>query len=131
MPETKSSKTSPRLYVRGRVLGYRRGIRVQHPNVSLIQLEDVNSKEDASFYLGKRVAFVYKAKKACKSHCNGDTQLFRTKDGKPTTSTKRVIWGKITRQHGNSGTVRVHFRRNLPGTAFGCPVRVMLYPSNI
>jgi large subunit ribosomal protein L35Ae len=120
-----------RLHVRGRVLGYQRGIRVQHPNRSLLQLEDVNTKDDALFYLGKRVAFVYRAKKSSTTPRKGDTQSFKNEKGEPTTSTKRVIWGTITRPHGNSGVVRAKFRNNLPASSFGCPVRVMLYPSNV
>jgi len=52
-----------RLYSKGRVLGHKRAKRNTRPNTSLIQIEGVATKEDAQFYLGKRVAYVYKAKR--------------------------------------------------------------------
>ncbi len=86
-----------------------------------------------SFYLGKKVAFVYRAQREVRG-----TKI-------------RVIWGKVTRPHGrwnqlrsylggnrfadvmtgNSGVVRAQFRRNIPPKSFGASVRVMLYPSSI
>ncbi|RKF61515.1 60S ribosomal protein L33-B [Golovinomyces cichoracearum] len=89
-----------------------------------------SSKVVFSFYLGKKVAFVYRAHKEIRG-----TKI-------------RVIWGKVTRTHGkiflysetkstidialgNSGIVRAQFRRNLPPKSFGASVRIMLYPSSI
>ncbi|CAN6651129.1 large ribosomal subunit protein eL33A [Trichomonascus vanleenenianus] len=104
---------SHRLYVKGKHLSYQRSKRTNNPNVSLIQIEGVATPQDAQFYLGKRVAFVYRASKEVRG-----TKI-------------RVMWGKVTRTHGNSGVVRATFSKNLPPKTFGATVRVMLYPSNI
>lgn len=85
----------------------------QNPNVSLLKLEGVENREGAEFYLGKRVAFVYRARKAVKG------------------TKTRVVWGKVVRSHGNSGVVRARFVKNLNPRWMGATVRVMLYPSNI
>lgn len=34
-------------------MGHRRGKRSQHPNVTLVKIEGVESAKDAQFYLGK------------------------------------------------------------------------------
>lgn len=51
---------------------------------SLIKLEGVEDSKAANFYLGKKVAFVYRAKREVQG------------------SKIRVIWGKVTRTHGMS-----------------------------
>jgi large subunit ribosomal protein L35Ae len=102
-----------RLYAKAVVTGYTRGKSDQKPNHSILKIEGVSTKEDTKFYLGKRVAYVYKAKSL--------------KSG----SKVRAVWGKITRHHGNSGSVQAKFARNLPAKSFGAPVRVMLFPSKI
>ncbi|KAH9702151.1 Syntaxin-81 [Citrus sinensis] len=102
-----------RLYVRGTILGYKRSKSNQYPNTSLIQIEGVNTKEDVSWYCGKRMAYIYKAKVK--------------KNG----SHYRCIWGKVARPHGNSGVVRAKFKSNLPPKSMGDRVRVFMYPSNI
>ncbi|KAG9318948.1 translation protein [Chiua virens] len=121
-----------RLYSKGRILGHKRAKRNSSPNTSLVQIEGVSNKNEAQFYLGKvythllhllhrsdpsissqRVAYVYKAKREIQG------------------SKIRVIWGRVTRSHGNSGVVKSKFSSNLPPRAFGAGVRIMLYPSNI
>src|SRR5271170_2311430 len=49
-----------RLYVRGKHVSYTRGKRNTSPNISLIKIEGCDSIKDAEFYLGKRIAYVYK-----------------------------------------------------------------------
>ncbi|WFD46818.1 hypothetical protein GLX27_001460 [Malassezia furfur] len=85
-----------RLYSKGKIMGHRRGKRSQHPNVTLVKIEGVESAKDAQFYLGKRIAYIYKA----------PTEKRGTR--------VRVIWGRVTRTHGGNGVVRSKFRHNIP-----------------
>mmetsp|Transcript_13072 Transcript_13072/g.16498 ORF Transcript_13072/g.16498 Transcript_13072/m.16498 type:complete len:116 (-) Transcript_13072:28-375(-) len=115
MAPSKEKKTkSCRLYVKGAILGYQRGLRNQNNNVSLIKIKGVDSKADTDFYLGKKIAYI------TKGHTPG-------KNG----SKFRVNWGKVARAHGSNGVVRCRFRRNLPPQSIGQRVRVMLYPSRV
>lgn len=107
-----------RLYCKGVVLGYKRSLRNQYVDQVRIKVQGLDDKKDVDFYLGKRVAYIYKAK--------------TVKKATPTTEGRyRVIWGRIIGSHGNNGSVRAKFRKNLPPTSIGGPVRIMLYPSRI
>ncbi|XP_074335520.1 large ribosomal subunit protein eL33w-like [Apium graveolens] len=102
-----------RLYVRVTILGYKRSKSNQYPNTSLVQIEGVNTKEEVSWYQGKRVAYIYKAEVKVSGpqyHC---------------------IWGKVIRPHDNAGIVRAKFTSNLPPKSMGSRVRVMMYLINI
>jgi large subunit ribosomal protein L35Ae len=109
-----SPSRPPRLHVDGAILGFRRGLRNQYQNMSLIKIKGVDSMTDADWYMGKKVAFITKASVANKVG-----------------SKFRVTWGKVCRKHGSNGVVQCRFRRNLPPQAIGGKVRVMLYPSSI
>lgn len=107
-----------RLHVKAVHLGYKRNRRNQHVNQSRLQIEGVKDRKDTDFYMGKRVAYVYKAPKPKKTHSGSMSRY-------------RVMWGRITTAHGDNGIVRAKFRKNLPPTSIGKQLRVMLYPSSI
>jgi large subunit ribosomal protein L35Ae len=109
MSSEAAKKRAPRLHVDGAFLGFKRGLRNQYNHIALIKIKGCDNKEDADFYLGKKVAFVLK-----------------TQD-----NTFKVNWGKVCRHHGSNGVVRCRFARNLPPQAIGQRVRVMLYPSRV
>jgi large subunit ribosomal protein L35Ae len=107
-----------RLYVKAINIGYKRNLKNQHVQQSRLQIEGVNARSETAFYIGKRVAYVYKAPTEKKTPTGAKSRY-------------RVMWGKIIAPHGNSGVVKAKFRNNLPATSIGKPVRVMLYPSTI
>eukprot|EP00434_Breviolum_minutum_P011525 symbB.v1.2.010161.t1/scaffold659.1/size175721/2 len=107
------TKQPVRLYAKGVILGYKRSKSNCYSNCTLLKIDGVRTKEDTQFYVGKRVAYVYKAKKELQG------------------SKFRVMWGKVRRSHGNSGVVRAKFGKSIPPKAFGAACRVMLYPSSI
>lgn len=99
--------------MKGAFLGYARAHRKQNTNKHLLAIDGVKSTAETAFYMGKRVAYIYRAKTAVKG------------------SHYRVTWGRIARPHGSNGIVHAHFRTNLPPRAMGASVRVMLYPSRV
>ena len=92
---------------------HHRGQRNSYCHTSLVKIDGVNDQKGSDFYMGKKIAYITKAK--------------TSKAG----SKFRVVWGKVMRRHGNSGVVRCKFTKNLSSTAFGSQVRVMLYPSSV
>ena len=96
----------PRLYVKAIFAGFRRGRHdTKNNNQALLKIEGLNDRKEAQYYLGKRVVYIYKNKSGFQS-----------------------IWGRISAQHGNNGTVKAIFNTRLPPRAIGCTIRVMLYP---
>merc|ERR1711934_477005 len=108
-----SKKNGSRLYVKGVIAGYRRALTNQKSHTSLIKIQGVEDTNDVKFYLGKRIMYMYRAK--------------TEKDG----THFRVMWGRVCAPHGTSGVARCKFRKNLPCSALGAPVRVMLFPSRV
>ena len=100
-----------RLYTKAVFTGFKRGKTTQHEQFALLKIKGVSDKKDTSFYFGKRVAYIFKAK-----NTRRNTKF-------------RVIWGRVVKSHGNNGSVRAQFARNLPPKAMGAQLRVMLYPN--
>jgi large subunit ribosomal protein L35Ae len=105
-------KSQPvRLYQKAVFTGFRRGKTTQSSNQALLTIENCNDTAAARWYLGKRVAYIFKAASTVNN------------------TRYRVHWGRIINTHGNSGVVRARFLRNLPPQAIGATLRVMLYPN--
>lgn len=114
----KSSEKKPcnvgapvRLYQKAKFTGFRRARMSQNSNQALVHIENCNDKASAKWYLGKRVAYVYKVK-----NMSNNTRY-------------KCSWGKVINTHGSAGGVRCSFTKNLPPAAMGAGLRVMLYPN--
>lgn len=66
----------------------------------IVRVDGIDSKEKAEGIVGKSVSW--------------------TTPGK----LKKVIKGKISASHGNSGSVKVHFEKGMPGQSLGKEVKV-------
>ena len=117
------ARKSPRLYMKAVLAGYQRGLHGQNKNVALIRIDNVVTKDDAAFYAGKRVAYVY--------HGYKEKRCVRWAKAPARRSNTRALWGRVTKPHGGAGVVCAKFASPLPGAALGKRVRVYLYPSKI
>lgn len=118
------NRKAPRLYMKGTLAGYTRGLHGQTKQTALLRVENVNTREDAQWYIGKRVCYVYHGYKV--------KRCVRWSKAPARRSTTRAIWGRVSRPHGNSGMLRARFNgASIPASAIGRRVRVYLYPSRI
>lgn len=107
-------KSYGRLWAKAVFTGYKRGLRNQHENHAILKVEGCRNRKNALFYIGKRCVYVYRGK--AKLNAPGAAEK---------KSNVRAIWGKITRSHGNSGSVRARFTTNMPGHAMGHRIRIV------
>ena len=84
--------------VTGKVVQFRRGRHRIHEKHMLIEISGVESKEEATKLVGKAVEWKSPAGK--------------------------VIKGKISGAHGNSGVVRAIFEKGLPGQSIATEVKI-------
>ncbi len=87
------------IFMEGIVLSYRRGRHTQNINQVLVKLDNIDSKEKAKKFLGKKI-------------------VWKSPSGKQ-------IKGEIISLHGNRGIVRAKFERNLPGQAMTTRVEIV------
>lgn len=84
--------------VTGKVVQFRRGRHRIKEKHMLIEVKDVNSKEDASKLVGKKVSWKSPAGK--------------------------MIVGTVSGPHGNKGVIKVIFEKGLPGQAVTTEVQI-------
>eukprot|EP00759_Apiculatamorpha_spiralis_P014168 PhF_6_TR20851/c2_g1_i2/m.30046/K02917/RP-L35Ae, RPL35A; large subunit ribosomal protein L35Ae len=111
-----------RLFQRAVMTGFRRNQANQRNGQAILSINDVNTSDEAKWYQGKRIAYVYKSPKR--------RSCFKSRQRTLRRSHTRVIWGRVVKPHGGSGAVRAFFRPNLPSQAIGKRCRVYMFPSN-
>ena len=82
----------------GVIASYKGSHKTQYPNQMIIQVEGVDSKEDAGKLVGKKVVWSSPAGKELK--------------------------GEVRSAHGNKGALRVLFETGMPGQALGTKVKI-------
>ena len=82
------------------VIQFRQGCKTQKPRHFLIEIPGVDSREKATEFVGKNVAW------------------------KSTGKEPTIIKGKISSAHGNKGVIRAIFEKGLPGQAIGSEVEI-------
>lgn len=82
----------------GKVVQFRRGRHNIHEKHMLIEVEGINSKEEAIKLVGKAVEWKSPAGKSIK--------------------------GKVSAAHGNNGVIRAIFEKGLPGQSVGTEVKI-------
>lgn len=84
----------------GWIVNFRQSKKIIHPRFVILNFQGFTNRKEAHKLLGHTVAWE--------------------------SSTGKLIKGKITRVHGNSGAVCAHFTdKGLPGQAFGTHIKIV------
>jgi large subunit ribosomal protein L35Ae len=84
----------------GKVIQFRRGRKCFKPRHFLIEVADVDNRDAAKAFVGKKVSWKSPGKVA------------------------KVINGVVSSAHGNNGVIRAIFERGLPGQSIGTAVEI-------
>jgi len=84
--------------MQGTIANFRSGRHTQYDSHMIIVVDDIDSKEKAAKLVGKKVEWVSPGKKA--------------------------IVGKVAKEHGGNGAIRVIFERGMPGQSLGTKVEI-------
>lgn len=87
--------------IKGVVVNYRRGRHTVYTNQVIIKIENIDSKEKAKEFIGRKVEWKTPGKK------------------------NKVLVGEITSTHGNKGLVRARFEKGVPGQMIGEEVKIL------
>ena len=82
----------------GVIVNFRRGRHTVHTTHMIVQVADVDSKEKARALVGKSVVWA--------------------------SSAKNEIKGRVAKEHGRNGALRVIFQRGMPGQSIGQKVAI-------
>jgi large subunit ribosomal protein L35Ae len=81
----------------GIITSFRRGKETQYHKQMIVEVPDVETREDAKELVGKQVFY---------------------------NTGKKRMEGEVTSAHGNSGALRVLFQTGMPGQSLGKPVKI-------
>jgi len=83
--------------MKGTIVSFRQGRHTVRSNQMIVEVDDINTREDAEEFVGKTVSY---------------------------NTGKKEIEGEITAAHGNSGALRTRFKTGMPGQSLGQSVQI-------
>mmetsp|Transcript_21794 Transcript_21794/g.42297 ORF Transcript_21794/g.42297 Transcript_21794/m.42297 type:complete len:106 (-) Transcript_21794:1020-1337(-) len=97
------NENKKRTFIKATIVGFKRGLRQQKISDVRIKIPKIKHAKENVFFLGKKVIFIPK-------------NSIKNK--------KKIIWGKITKLHGRSGSFIARFKKNLPPNSISTNVKI-------